>query len=195
MSILWLFDSEVGDYSYLNPLLFFAKRKVKKNEKHIRNRINLKKYCKTRSHRCKSQRATPVQVQVSSRFLPTFVAFTKLGSGTATQLSHITGRARAFESKNLNEMQAIGLLGKKRSGKTQVFYPRHPNVFSPALKETENSAKGKWEDAKEMRRRRGSQRGSSVDAASGSDKRAVCRDARLGARNLLKAFATRFKIG
>jgi hypothetical protein len=73
----------------------------------------------------------PVQIQVSNRFLPTFVALTKLGCGTASQMSRITGRARAFESKNLNEMSVMGLLTKKRAGKTQVFYPKHPNVFTP----------------------------------------------------------------
>ena len=65
-----------------------------------------------------------VQVQVSNRFLPTFVALTKLGCGTASQLSRVTGRARAFESKNLNEMHAMGLLDKKRQGKSQVFAPK-----------------------------------------------------------------------
>jgi hypothetical protein len=71
-----------------------------------------------------------VQVQVSNRFLPTFMALTNLGSGTASQLSQVTGRTRAFESKNLNEMHSMGLLDKKRNGKSQVFYPKLPNLFS-----------------------------------------------------------------
>ncbi len=70
-----------------------------------------------------------VQIQVSNRFLPTFMALTKLGCGTASQLSRITGRARAFESKNLNEMHAMGLLDKKREGRNQVFFPRPPNFL------------------------------------------------------------------
>ncbi len=76
----------------------------------------------------------PVQIQVSSRFLPSFVALTKLGYGTASQLSRVTGRARAVESKNLNEMHAMGLLVKKRDGKSQLFYPKQPNVFSAPQK-------------------------------------------------------------
>ncbi len=71
-----------------------------------------------------------VQVQVSSRFLPTFVALTKLGFGTASQLSLVTGRARAFESKNLNEMFAMGLLDKRRCGRSQVFTPKKPSLIT-----------------------------------------------------------------
>lgn len=71
-----------------------------------------------------------VQVQVSSRFLPTFMALTKLGSATASQLSHVTGRSRASESKNLNEMYAMGLLDKKRCRRSQVFTPKKPNGIS-----------------------------------------------------------------
>jgi hypothetical protein len=77
----------------------------------------------------------PVQIQVSNRFLPTFVALTKLGYGTASGISCVTGRARAFESKNLNEMYSLGLLTKQRDGKSQVFHPRQPNVFSAPKKE------------------------------------------------------------
>jgi hypothetical protein len=73
-----------------------------------------------------------VQIQVSHRFLPTFVALTKLGCGTASQISRVTGRARAFESKNLNEMHAMGLLNKERQGRRQVFAPKQPSVF-PSL--------------------------------------------------------------
>lgn len=71
-----------------------------------------------------------VKVQVSNRFLPTFMALTKLGSATASQLSRVTGRARAFESKNLNEMYAMGLLDKRREGRNQVFVPRQPNFLT-----------------------------------------------------------------
>lgn len=70
-----------------------------------------------------------VQIQVSHRFLPTFMALTKLGCATATQLSRVTGRARAFESKNLNEMHAMGLLDKRREGKSQVFFPKQPTFL------------------------------------------------------------------
>ncbi len=62
-----------------------------------------------------------VQVQVSSRFLPTINAISVLGCGTATQVSKITGRSRAFESKNLNELHAMGLLKKRGQGRMKIF--------------------------------------------------------------------------
>jgi hypothetical protein len=71
-----------------------------------------------------------VQVQVSNRFLPTFISLTKLGSGTATQLSSITGRTKAVESKNLNEMYSMGLLNKERQGRKQVFIPLRPSFLA-----------------------------------------------------------------
>jgi hypothetical protein len=71
-----------------------------------------------------------IQVQVSNRFLPTYAALTKLGSATASQLSSVTGRTRALESKNLNEMYATGLLEKKRQGKNQVFIPKQPSFMA-----------------------------------------------------------------
>ncbi len=88
-----------------------------------------------------------VHVQVSSRFLPTFVALTKLGCGTASQTSRITGRARAFESKNLNEMHAMGLLEKKRQGKSMVFTLKQPSVF-PTVQE--QAAKTEFELLKNL---------------------------------------------
>jgi hypothetical protein len=69
-------------------------------------------------------------IQVSNRFLPTFMSLTKLGSGTASQLSSLTGRTRAVESKNLNEMYALGLLNKERQGRKQVFVPVQPSFFA-----------------------------------------------------------------
>ena len=69
-----------------------------------------------------------VQIQVSHRFLPTFVALTKLGCGTASQISRVTGRARAFESKNLNEMHAMGLLERKERAKAK-FLPASTQRF------------------------------------------------------------------
>jgi predicted transcriptional regulator len=62
-----------------------------------------------------------VQVQVSNRFLPTMNALSALGCGTATQVSKVTGRSRAFESKNLNELHAMGLLKKRRQGRMKIF--------------------------------------------------------------------------
>jgi PAS domain S-box-containing protein len=67
-----------------------------------------------------------IHVQVSYRLLPTLTAVTKLGSGTASQISKITGRARAFESKNLNELNTMGLLTKRHQGREQIFKSTQP---------------------------------------------------------------------
>jgi len=66
-----------------------------------------------------------IRVQVSYRLLPTLTALTNLGSGTASQISKITGRARAFESKNLNDLHSMGLLTKHHQGRAQVFKSKH----------------------------------------------------------------------
>lgn len=73
-----------------------------------------------------------IQVQVSHRLLPTLTALTNLGPGTASQISKITGRARAFESKNLNELHLMGILTKYSHGREQVFKSKHP-VFQTAF--------------------------------------------------------------
>ncbi|MCW4009073.1 MAG: hypothetical protein NWF05_00425 [Candidatus Bathyarchaeota archaeon] len=65
-----------------------------------------------------------VQVQVSSRFLPTVTALSSLGSGTASQVSRVTGRSRAFESKNLNDLHSMGLLSKQGQGRMKIFSSR-----------------------------------------------------------------------
>jgi hypothetical protein len=62
-----------------------------------------------------------VRIQVSSRLLPTMIALQKIESGTATQVSVITQRCRAFESKNLNELQMMGIVTKQRRGREQIF--------------------------------------------------------------------------
>jgi PAS domain S-box-containing protein len=67
-----------------------------------------------------------IHVQVSHRLLPTLTALTNLGSGTASQISKITGRARAFESKNLNELNLMGVLTKHSQGREQIFKSKHP---------------------------------------------------------------------
>ena len=54
-----------------------------------------------------------VQVEVSSRLLPTSTALSNPVAGTASQVSSVTGRSRAFESKNLNELHTIGVLSKQ----------------------------------------------------------------------------------
>ena len=57
-----------------------------------------------------------IQIQVSSRLLPTLVALQKIDSGTATQVSQITQRYRACESKNLNELSMLGAVTKQKLG-------------------------------------------------------------------------------
>jgi hypothetical protein len=66
--------------------------------------------------------APQIQVEVSSRFLPTLIALKKLGSqATATQVSQVTGRARANESDNLNQLHRMGLLMKEKDGRKKLF--------------------------------------------------------------------------
>ncbi len=54
-----------------------------------------------------------VQIQVSNRLLPTLLALQKIEAGTATQVSAVTQRCRAFESKNLNELHLLGAVSKQ----------------------------------------------------------------------------------
>jgi hypothetical protein len=56
-----------------------------------------------------------IQVQVSSRFTPTLTALSNLGGGTATQVSQVTGKSRACESKILNELSAMGVVSRSPS--------------------------------------------------------------------------------
>ncbi|XES78218.1 MAG: hypothetical protein ACBZ72_04925 [Candidatus Bathyarchaeia archaeon] len=65
-----------------------------------------------------------VKVNVSSRFLPTLNALSNLNSATASQVSMVTGRSRAFESKNLNELYSLGVLSKREQGHMRVFQIR-----------------------------------------------------------------------
>ncbi|MGD6807273.1 MAG: hypothetical protein ACQCN4_09990 [Candidatus Bathyarchaeia archaeon] len=62
-----------------------------------------------------------VQIQVSSRLLPTLLALQKIETGTATQVSRITKRCRAFESKNLNELYMMGVASKQTCGHEKMF--------------------------------------------------------------------------
>ncbi len=61
------------------------------------------------------------QIQVSNRLLPSLLALQKIGSGTATQVSAVTNRCRAFESKNLNQLTEMGVVAKQRIGHEQIF--------------------------------------------------------------------------
>jgi hypothetical protein len=67
-----------------------------------------------------------VQVQVSGRLLPTLFALQKIDGGTATQVSGVTGRCRAFESKNLNDLHLLGVLSKERQGHERIFNVKVP---------------------------------------------------------------------
>jgi hypothetical protein len=75
-----------------------------------------------------------VQVQVSSKFLPTLKALNGLGgSATTMEVSRVTGRARAAESAILNELAGRGLLLKEKQGRKRLF-------------RVKNDAKGKTMD-------------------------------------------------
>ncbi len=76
-----------------------------------------------------------VQVQVSSRFTPTIAALSNLGGGTASQVSGVTGKSRACESKILNELAAMGLVSRQRQGRLKIFVPKKTSK-SPALEKT-----------------------------------------------------------
>jgi hypothetical protein len=67
-----------------------------------------------------------VQIQVSSRLLPTLWALQKIESGTATQVSAVTLRCRAFESKNLNELHMLGVVSKEHLGHEKIFRVKVP---------------------------------------------------------------------
>jgi len=63
-----------------------------------------------------------VQVQVSSKFLPTLNALGKLGRpASSSDVAQITGRARAMESQILNELAGRGLLTKESKGRSVLF--------------------------------------------------------------------------
>lgn len=62
-----------------------------------------------------------IQIQVSGRLLPTMMALQRIQSGTATQVSMITQRCRAFESKNLNELHMMGMITKQKQGRERIF--------------------------------------------------------------------------
>ncbi len=53
----------------------------------------------------------------------TVLSLAKLGGeATAEEVSRVTGRARAVESAYLNQLVAMGYLGKKRKGRKVYFY-------------------------------------------------------------------------
>lgn len=51
-----------------------------------------------------------------------YLALLNLREGTAFQVSEETGRVRAVESANLNELVRLGYLRKKRKSKCVIFY-------------------------------------------------------------------------
>ena len=63
-----------------------------------------------------------VSVQVSSRFLPSLNALGKLGRpAMAGEVAAVTGRARAYESENLNVLASQGILEKSKQGNKKLF--------------------------------------------------------------------------
>jgi len=64
-----------------------------------------------------------VQVQVSSKFLPSLNALGKLGRpATSSDVAQMTGRQRAVESQIMNELAGRGLLNKEIGKGRRVFF-------------------------------------------------------------------------
>jgi len=64
-----------------------------------------------------------VQVSVSSRLLPTVNALAALDKpAIASMVAEITGRARAYESLNLNDLVGRGIVCGKKQGRLKVFW-------------------------------------------------------------------------
>lgn len=62
----------------------------------------------------------------------TLAALTRLGSGTATEISKITGRSRATESMILNTLHSKHFVETRRTGRRVMFFPMN-NVL-PVMK-------------------------------------------------------------
>lgn len=90
--------------------------------KEIEIRVTLAKLVKElEGLNAKVSQMPQVKIQVSNRLLPTLMALQKMEAATATQVSAVTQRCRAFESKNLNDLCMMGLVSKERQGHNQVF--------------------------------------------------------------------------
>jgi len=64
-----------------------------------------------------------VRVSVSSRLLPTLTALKALDRPvTASVVAEITGRSRAYESLNLNDLVGRGIVCCKKQGRLKVFW-------------------------------------------------------------------------
>ena len=63
-----------------------------------------------------------VEVQVTDRLVVTLNALRRLNrSASASEVAAITGKARAHESMNLNDLVGRGILTKHREGRKQLF--------------------------------------------------------------------------
>jgi DNA-binding transcriptional ArsR family regulator len=70
-----------------------------------------------------------VQVQVNDQFLATLNALCKLGRpATAVEVAAVTGRARATESRKLNDLFGRGLLTKEKQGNKRLFQVKKENA-------------------------------------------------------------------
>lgn len=65
---------------------------------------------------------TPARmIMLPERLRKTMIAVEQLGKATATQVAEKTGRSRATESDNLNQLVRIGYLKKWKVGRTAYF--------------------------------------------------------------------------
>ncbi len=65
-------------------------------------------------------------VSMPSHYRLTFDAVLKLGNATATDVSRITGRARAIECTYLLNLHAFGFVDRKKDSKS-IVYSVHPH--------------------------------------------------------------------
>lgn len=64
----------------------------------------------------------PMMLALPDNIRHTAAALSKLGEGTATQVSKETSRTRAIESMYLNQLVVLGYARKKKDGHEIIFY-------------------------------------------------------------------------
>jgi len=106
---------------------------LKRLENHLRATRNDIEYIKLQLARLESPR--PIDISDINEFLlslpdhlrKSILALIRIGQGSAADIAHITGRARAVESSYLNQLVLLGKAKKKgvrkrREGRRVVFY-------------------------------------------------------------------------
>lgn len=62
-------------------------------------------------------------IELPNHLRKTMLAVISLGKANAEEVSEQTGRARASESDNLDQLQRMGYVKKKRAGNKNFFSP------------------------------------------------------------------------